>query len=849
MSTQDRIYSYFERNPKLRVLFIFDSIDMIGSELQDVEWKEGYRYQVFDGTWFGTKYKLENEWKDEKVVLLFKEEDRPKDEASRLKFPLLDLLEANMEYKEDDYASFIQQYHLPEKLTPFIKRNIGLLQSNRISQLMQNYLTPEAFSEDAFYRAVISDLLGQKKVLDWEDIVIRLIIADANKGQKKGGEFFVRLYKYKEVDNALQAKLTSFFGCGYLPNSEEKMRDIVESLKYNSFTQLLETSPNDVYKKYKMTNRLALEQMNRVIDRAVSDRTLAGAFNEAVTLLGQEIAEQEIIRTYGIDANYFYVTEALCWPIIATAAKEKLQADPQDVVEKMRDLSIKLPETAAIQQVISFVQNLALYYDKIRNLGTLKLNTPEEYVQKYLNEFYLVDYFYRHALEAYHTVMNNANPIEQTLGEVKRQLDQDYATVTNIFNLEWLTSVKEKGDAFRGLSIKHQENFYQDHIDASIKQVIIISDALRYEVAKELMQELSKEKHIASLTPCLAMLPTETKFCKQAILPHQRLTLQGAEMANDGVVLTTLDQRTQHVQRFRSDAVCVEYEEVMNGDALSKRDLFKKSLVIIYHDTIDEASHNQNTFDVIHACRRAVEQLTALVRRCHATWNVNNVLVTADHGFLYNDIVFTEKDKEPIVEDAIEKKTRYYLTESDAPVNRVFKFPLSEVSAIRPASHVYVAVPEGTNRMKAPGGYQFAHGGASLQELIVPVIHSVLKRQEKTEKVNVVLLSNKLNMVNSRVKLTLIQSEAVSMTLIERKVACCVFDGDKAVTDEQTVTLNSPDADNPANRMFNVTLNLKERTSTSLLQLRVWDVDKPLNPLIDNIAHRVPSVALSRYRC
>ena len=95
-----------------------------------------------------------------------------------------------------------------------------------------------------------------------------------------------------------------------------------------------------------------------------------------------------------------------------------------------------------------------------------------------------------------------------------------------------------------------------------------------------------------------------------------------------------------------------------------------------------------------------------------------------------------------------------------------------------------------------------------------------------------VLLSNKLNMVNSRLKFTLIQSEAVSMTLIERKVTCCVFDGDRAVTDEQTVTLNSPDAENIGNRSFNVTLNLKEQTSTSLLQLRVWDVEKPLNPLI-----------------
>lgn len=830
--TQDRIYNYFERNPKLRVLFIFDSLDIIAAELRDSEWLEGFHYQVFDGTWFGTKYKLENDWKNEKVVLLFKEEDRPKDEASRLKFPLLDLLEANMEYKEDDYASFIQQYHLPEKLTPFIKRNMTLLQSNRIMQLLQNYLTPEAFGEDVFYRAVISDLLGQKKVLEWEDIVIRLIIMDANHDQKKGQDFFARIYRHQEIDKALQAKLTALFGCGYLPNDEDKMRDIAESIKYNSFTQLLETSANDLYKKYKITNRLTVEQMNRVLDRAMSDRTLAGPFNEALAKLGAEVAEDEIIRAYGIDANYFYVTEALCWPIIATAAKERLQAEPQDVIEKMRDLSLKLPETANIQTVIAFVQNLALYYDKIRGLGTLKLNTPEQYVQKYLNEFYQVDYFYRQALEAYHTVMNQANPIEQTLNEVKRQLDQDYATVTNIFNLEWLNCVLEKGEAFKGLSLKHQEDFYKDNIDPNIKQVVIISDALRYEVAVELMQELAKEKHIANLAPCLAMLPTETKFCKQAILPHNRLTLQGADMANDDVVLTTLDLRTQQAQRFRSDAICVKYEDVMNGEVQSKRELFKKSLVIIYHDTIDEASHNQNTFDVIDACQRAVEQLTSLVRRCHASWNVHNVLVTADHGFLYNDIKFTDKDKHSITEEVIEKKTRYYLTSSSAPVDGIVKFPLSEVSAIESSSPVFVAVPEGTNRLAAPGGYNFAHGGASLQELIVPVIHSVLKRVEKTEKVNVVLLSNKLNMVNSRLKFTLIQSEAVSMTLIERKVTCCVFDGDRAVTDEQTVTLNSPDAENIGNRSFNVTLTLKEQTSTSLLQLRVWDVEKPLNPLI-----------------
>ena len=831
-SVQQRIYSYFERNPKLRVLFIFDNMSIIETELQGTSWNNGFHYVVFDGTWFGTKYAIEHQWKDEKVILLFKQEFKPVNEQKRLEFPLLDLLMANMEYKEDDFASFIQQYNLPEKFTPFIKRHVSELQSARISTLMQNYLTPEAFSEDVFYRAVVSDYLGQKKVLDWEDIVIRLIVLGQESEAKKRTDFFARLSKNLDVNKALQNKLTSIFGYGYNANTDVKVREIAESMKYNSFTQLLDPSPLDLYKKYKIKDRLVLEQINRIIDRATHDRVLAAPFNQAITTLGDEIKEKEIIRIYGIDANYFYVTEALCWPIIATIVKERLQVEPQEVSDRMRDLSLKLPESSLIQEVISFVQNLALYYDKIRGLGTLKLNTPDQYVQKYLNEFYLVDYFYRQALEAYHSVMNNANPIEQTLNEVKRQLDQDYATVTNIFNLEWLNCVKDKGDYFNSLSLKHQEDFFKDNIDPSIKQVVIISDALRFEVAKELMQELSKEKHIANITPCLAMLPTETKFCKQSILPHRSLKLQGVEMATDDVVLNSIDLRTAHLKKYRSDAVCITYKDVMDGDALSKRELFKKSLVYIYHDTIDEASHNQNPFDVISACRRAIEQLTALIRRIHATWNVNNVLLTADHGFIYNDIKFTDKDKHSIKEETLEKKTRYYLTSSNDPHEGIVKFPLEKVSGMSSSSPVFVAVPEGTNRLAAPGGYNFAHGGATLQELIVPVIHSVLKRLDKMDKVNVVLLSNKLNMVNSRVKFTLIQSEAVSMTLIERKVACCVFDGNKPITDEVTVTLNSPDAENPANRMFNVTLNLKESTSSSLLQLRVWDVETPLNPLI-----------------
>ena len=105
------------------------------------------------------------------------------------------------------------------------------------------------------------------------------------------------------------------------------------------------------------------------------------------------------------------------------------------------------------------------------------------------------------------------------------------------------------------------------------------------------------------------MLPTETKYCKPALLPHHLLELNGTDMMVDGTLLTTTEQRTAHLGKYREGAICTRYEDVMNGDAQSMRELFKRSLVYIFYDTIDEAGHSQSPFEVISACRNPLDAL------------------------------------------------------------------------------------------------------------------------------------------------------------------------------------------------------------------------------------------------
>ncbi len=835
--TQQRIISYFERNPKLHVLFVFDKMNVISAELEDAKWEEPYKYHVFDGKWFNIKYNIEHTWKDYKVVLLFKNEGGhplsfPQTEEQMLKFPLLDMLKANMEYKEDDYESFMQQYGLPDKFRIFIKKNITELMSSKISTMLMGMITPDAFSEDMACRAFISSYMNDKSLQTWESIIVRMICID-NGDAKKKADFYRKLEKNVSAKNAVDKKLINIFNVSYNPLTEYRMKDVVECLKYNSITQLLSPSPADMYKKYKITAPLKLDGINRIYEYGRQSRSWSEKFTAAVREIGKEIREEQIIEVYGTDSTYHYMTESLCWPIMKELLEERLMASPDEVNEKVKAISLKFPLTSDIQMVINFVEQVALFYAKLKTFSTLKLNSPNDYVDFYVNEFQYVDRFYRLALEAYHVLITKNIPIQHTVSNTKSQLDKEYAKITNVLNLEWLTCVKEKGSYFDSLTIPKQEDFYQNE-RSTIRQVIIISDALRYEVAAELLEKLLEKKHRAEIVPYRAMLPTETKYCKPSLLPHHSLKLQGTDMAVDGQVLTTTEQRTAHLAKYVEGAECITYDEVMNAESKSKREIFKKPLLYVFHNLIDESSHSQSPFETIRSCRATINNLVEFVNSLHASWNVSDVIITSDHGFIYNDMKFQDKDKHSITDSNIEKKTRYYITDNNLEVEGIEKFPLNKVSSIESTTPLFVAVPTGTNRLAASGGYNFAHGGATLHEMIIPVIRSKAERNEKREKVGVSLMNHNLNMVNSRLKFQIIQAEAVGASRIKRTVVCQIFDGDTPVTEEKVVNLDSTDAVNLNNRVYEVVLNLNQSVSSSMLQLRIYDDSDTnrLNPLL-----------------
>ena len=834
---QDKIYQYFERDPELKVLFIFNN-EFLAAELAGVEWRTGYRYVDFKGDWFTVKYNLDNDWQYDKVILMMHQPSPLQVKSLQATFPLMDLLVANMEYHSQDYAAFIQQNGLPDTdktMVRFIEKNIMQLQSDKMQKLFAPYYQDKSITTDKFVRGFLSSYMGQQRILDWDAIIVRLLLMGRDSERQKQTDFFIKMRGCKDVSDALKQKLTDIFGVSYDENTEAKVGAVVKVLKYNAIVQNLASVDADNYRQNRINDSLALQQMNRILELALSQEKSAKALMELFDELGEDIRDEELIRWYGTEANFYFVPEALCLPIVKTLLEKKIETEPEIVTNRVEDLLLKHNDHGVMAQVMDYALLVARFYQKALSLGSLTLNTPDEYVMRYQEDYYVVDQLYRQAEELYFKIDPSCE-LFTTIQQTKGNLDQNYAKLCNRMNLEWTRCIKDAG-GMQEVHLLRQYDFYDERIKPIQKKVVVIvSDALRYEVAQELIGELAKSRHVATLKPALAMLPTETKYCKPSLLPHNELKLYGQgdkqDMAVDNHILDTTEKRSDHLQRYRDGAICVPFETVAEYNQDKNREIFKHSLVYIFHDVIDKTGHDGNAKQVTQACSEAITELGTMIPKIHASYNVTEVYVTSDHGFLFNDIAFAEKDKHKIEEETLERSSRYYLTTSNKEVNGIIKFPLDEVSAMVNVGDVFVAVPQGTNRLAAPsGGYMFTHGGAAMQELIIPVITSRQERADNKQPVGVMVLDRKLSMQASRLRFKLLQTEAVSMDMKERIVNVALYYNDEAVTPVKTIPLDKTDP-SLDNRKIQVDLTLNRNVDAKVLQLKVFDVTDELNPLI-----------------
>ena len=836
MTIKEKIFNYFAASDDLRVLFVFDAMGMLRNDIEEdvTPWPDDYVYQVFAGDWFTTKVRLAHEWADRKVVLVFDQIEPTTQEACQA-FPLLGALQANMVFHEEDAVAFMQQRGIPMQYVDFFQRHITELLRERFNKVLSPYYHSNVFNLDYAHRGILSVYLGANKMLEWYQIIAQLIVLCAQEDTSKANTFWNKLLandkvRANDIQATLAEKLIDLVGFSYNMSDVQPMREVVEAMKYNAITQFLVVQDADPYKRLKIQNSVKLQQLNSILASIAENTKLNETFMTAFMQLGQHIKEEVLLDVYGPDASYSFLSEAMCLQIVKRWVKDSIYSNPDGVQERLSRMQEEVLLSDLFKKVLVFLEQICRFYSCVNSIGTLKLNTPDMYLSRYASTFYLLDKYYRLAVC---TFADLGDAHSETTERIKLKMDNDYAALTNELNSEWVRCVQEVGLGFESITtIEKQSDFFKNYIGTpKLKTVVIISDAFRYEMAVELMERLTSKKHVATLFSALAMLPTETKYCKPALLPHEELVCIGTDMLVNGKTLGSTEARTKHLQQYCDNALCINYDVLMGMEKRERREVFKNKLVYVFHNTLDEQCHGCNLKTFASASRNALNELKDLILFIHDYANVTEVYLTADHGFLYNDITFEEKDKQVITEETVEKKTRYFLCNSEDNEFGISKFSLQTVSAMK--GDYVVGVPTGTNRLAKEGGdYPFAHGGASLQELVIPVFHSKYKEENKKGKVSVSLLEPTLTISSSRLKAHLVQGEAVSMSMQPQTVCCAIYVGDEMISPVKTITLNSTDAEMGASRIYEVDLTVTQSATSKIMQFKVYKEDDALNPII-----------------
>lgn len=428
---------------------------------------------------------------------------------------------------------------------------------------------------------------------------------------------------------------------------------------------------------------------------------------------------------------------------------------------------------------------------------------------QYRDELYRFDQLYRH----FHTAADAVEPMGwAVLHELRETIEGVYSGwFIPHLSAAWSKVVEGPQGLLQYWKLPEvtpQQAFYERKVlplfDGGVKRVfVLISDAFRYEVAQELVQHTNgKSRFKASLDGMLGVLPSYTALGMAALLPHK--TLAYKESANldvlaDGNAVANLEQRNEHLKRF--GGLAVKAEDLMALGKEKGRELVRdQRLIYVYHDRIDMTGDKQSSeTKTFEAAAQTVQELSNVLGFIIHSLNGSNVLVTADHGFMYQESPLNESDKSTLDEKPsgiLKAKKRYLIGRELGTTAKAWAGNTAVTAGTIPEGSLDFWVPKGASRFHFAGGARFVHGSAMPQEIVVPVITVRVSEAEnaKTKYVSISMLGAVNKVVTNTQRFEFIQTDAVSERVLARSVVVSLRDGsdkDNPISNVQSITFDS----------------------------------------------------------
>ncbi|MCM3139802.1 BREX-1 system phosphatase PglZ type A [Bacillus safensis] len=688
-------------------------------------------------------------------------------------------------------------------------------------------LNIETYSEQIIELSIMG-VLCNVKTPDFEEVLKAVLMDTLELNENK---YLSLMEKFFDID-----VFWNYVSIHYGYEREKKsLKTLFIHLVVTAFSQLVGEENlnelNDFISNRNKTNAVVF------IDHWMHHKTDYVVFDKYAKMTEQEIQLSNIINHLPVESfkqtdTFPYIDRAIIIYIANGLVTQLEDYEEYTKLIKLRRAKHYYDKFASIYEALYYTVKIHEFYKKHRQ--GIQQGRAIDLYQAYVNDYHLMDTYYRKFYVAYDEESNY-----DLLKKLKMLVENLYTNwYMGELSSHWSQAVESEMTQDWSLpGIKNQQDFYSTFIDSKVRSgervFVIVSDAMRYEIGVELAERLNTETMgVCDVETLLGVVPSVTKIGMSSLLPHNEIDIdKNARVFVDGKDSSGLENRKKIIESKVAESIGVHFQDVLAMNKAGRRETFKgKKLIYIYHDTIDamgdKASTEVYTFNAVET---SLNQLYDLVKIIRDDLSGTNVFITADHGFLYQRDELEESDKigqDSI--DSIEVKRRYILSKDHREVSGQLAINLSSI--IKNEQQLTAYLPKATLRYKMQGsGINFVHGGASLQEIIVPLLSFKNKRTGQKgakviKKVDIKLTNTTRKITNSIFNLEFFQTEKVGDKTTPRTVVIYMADEEgNVISNEETIIGDRP-FDNPADRTFKIRFVLKsipyDRNKTYYLTIK-----------------------------
>jgi uncharacterized protein (TIGR02687 family) len=734
-----------------RVIFWYDEKEELLDQYEEITLKNIEKIRV-SGNEFAIKHKINSEYPQKKFLLYFTDQ-RPENEDNWL----LDMELAHHVFHTDQEAMFLQEIGLDYHFKDLVTKHIDFFKAKERRIKLKEFLGVGDEYQEIRYK-MLAVTFGT------ENISLATYIHAHGSSFSEGNEKYdkdldrynltsyywseiQRKYNYKNVDPSIYDFLLEVFNTNF---SLGKKSGLAKE------TRLLLSLWKDTI-QYR-------ESFGKISERISKDIDVENKLNHATI--------EDLIA----DDLFKLIDKKIIHELVQLIVSEGISNEKVGQFVKQRENKYWFVEVEFFYQSLVYASQLIML---VRKYGNSKYSNFDEGATDYATNLYEIDQVYRKFVYTYRKTGQN-KILHDLAIKIEKVYSNDWLL---IYNNNW-QGIIDKLTTWPNSNKTGQQHFFTTHVkpilDKKQRLFVIISDAFRYECGAELMKKLQAEnRYDATISFIVGALPSYTQLGMAALLPHKELSFQPSTdlVLADGISTSGIQGRSKVLENnagVRATAVNAEEFMKMNSGKEGRDFVKQYDLIYIYHNRIDKAGDDKTTEEKVFEA--VEEEFVFLMDMMKKIYNMNgyNMVVTSDHGFIYQHTELAESDfSESKHTGVVNKENRRFVIGQNLKNDSATKaFKARDLNI---NSDIDILIPKSINRLRIKGaGSRFIHGGASLQEVIIPVVKITKTRQDTTKFVDIDIIKSTDKITTNILAVSFIQTEIVNEQILPRTIRAVI---------------------------------------------------------------------------